>query len=504
MIRKKFSGWEKFIKNFSVTFIGNGKILYYYKNPKNRKITYGKVDFWGNKKRLFLTSATSLILITGLLLYNLHGSPAPARSYDLTRIIEKKTGYENGGNLSLFKLEGDKKTPLKRLENIRDINDKPTLTRLTLLNNRKKNTDSGLESTKNFVKRIPESKKWTNGSYGNFVAESIEKLNLSLQFRKNPQIKDDFSQELRDALSKDNNPANTALSVSDDRYSEIIKDKFNLKKEYLGTSIEDFESITLKRVAMFSSDSVYTPESNQHKVKIHTYRVKRGDSIGALARKFGVSAATIGGSSKSIFNLDEIWVGMKLVIPSMDGILKKIKLGETLAMIANTYKISLDKIIRSNGFEDPDNIPVGRLVFLPNIKPKNLFSGFIWPVRGKINSWYGWRRHPILKRRHLHEGLDIKAKYTRIRAAKSGKVVYSGWMGAYGKVIIIAHPGKFKSLYAHNSRLFVRVGQHVRQGQWIARSGNTGVSTGPHLHFEIWKNNSHTNPIKYLRKRRYY
>ena len=95
----------------------------------------------------------------------------------------------------------------------------------------------------------------------------------------------------------------------------------------------------------------------------------------------------------------------------------------------------------------------------------------------------------------------MQSRYQLIRSTKYGKVTYAGWMGKYGKVLIIAHPGGWKSLYGHLSKIIVKKGQYVKQGQFIARSGNTGYSTGPHLHFELIKNGRHKNPYKYLRLR---
>ncbi|WP_432664114.1 M23 family metallopeptidase [Wukongibacter baidiensis] len=123
----------------------------------------------------------------------------------------------------------------------------------------------------------------------------------------------------------------------------------------------------------------------------------------------------------------------------------------------------------------------------------------IWPVGGKITSPFGYRKHPITRRRHFHKGIDIANKTgTKIIAAGSGIVTYAGWNGGYGKVIIVAHGYGYKSVYAHNKENLVNVGDRVTKGQEIAELGNTGRSTGPHLHFEVRYNGQHIDPLNLL------
>jgi len=124
-----------------------------------------------------------------------------------------------------------------------------------------------------------------------------------------------------------------------------------------------------------------------------------------------------------------------------------------------------------------------------------------WPAPGyyKITSPYGYRTHPILKKKKLHTGIDIAVPSgTAIVAANAGKVIYSGYNGGYGNTVIIDHGGKISTLYAHNSKLLVKVGDEVEKGKTISKSGSTGLSTGPHLHFEVRENGQHVDPMKYL------
>ncbi|MGD9154622.1 MAG: peptidoglycan DD-metalloendopeptidase family protein [Bacillota bacterium] len=133
-------------------------------------------------------------------------------------------------------------------------------------------------------------------------------------------------------------------------------------------------------------------------------------------------------------------------------------------------------------------------------KGKLLGSGQLsWPVRGRISSPFGWRLHPILKRRKYHTGIDFAVpRGTPVKAADGGVVLVSGWRGGYGNFIAIDHGKGISTCYGHNSRLLVRAGQRVKKGQKIALSGSTGLSTGPHLHFEVRVNGNPVNPLGYL------
>jgi len=130
-------------------------------------------------------------------------------------------------------------------------------------------------------------------------------------------------------------------------------------------------------------------------------------------------------------------------------------------------------------------------------------GGFIKPIAGPITSPYGWRVHPIFKSRTFHSGVDIGGPFNgAVQASNAGKVIYVGWYGGYGKVVIIDHGlyngAKITTLYAHLNSWNVSVGQYVSRGQVIAREGTTGYSTGPHVHFEVRVNGQTKNPLSYI------
>jgi murein DD-endopeptidase MepM/ murein hydrolase activator NlpD len=120
-------------------------------------------------------------------------------------------------------------------------------------------------------------------------------------------------------------------------------------------------------------------------------------------------------------------------------------------------------------------------------------AGYVWPVHGVLTSGFGWRWG------RMHEGIDIAVSNgTPVVAAASGTVILAGWMGGYGNLVVVDHGGGVSTAYGHNTSVAVGVGQHVAQGQLIAYSGNTGHSTGPHVHFEVRINGSAVDPMGYL------
>lgn len=123
----------------------------------------------------------------------------------------------------------------------------------------------------------------------------------------------------------------------------------------------------------------------------------------------------------------------------------------------------------------------------------------LWPVKGLISSTFGYRLHPVTGQWRMHEGLDIAAAYaTPICAAGGGVVIHAGEKGAYGYTVIIDHDYGLKTLYAHMSKILVQPGSRVGKGEHIGLVGSSGVSTGPHLHYEVWRDGSPVNPVDYL------
>ena len=271
--------------------------------------------------------------------------------------------------------------------------------------------------------------------------------------------------------------------------------------EKLEEHSEQDEEIKNKLLGITSNNSKNSLGNTKGKNKI-SYKVKPGDTLSHISKKFNISVESIAGSS-GIGAPDSISVGQTLKIPPKEGFYYKVKKNERLGDILGKYKVGLGKVLEENPNMDADLLETGDEIFLLGAKPSNLFYGWLIPVNSRIiTSGYGWRRWP---RRAFHKGLDLKAFYTRVRASKGGVVTFAGRLGGYGKVVVLEHAGGYRTLYAHLSRIYVRKGMRVSQGRSLGKSGNTGYSFGPHLHFEVSRSGKHINPrglIKGLRYRR--
>ena len=125
-----------------------------------------------------------------------------------------------------------------------------------------------------------------------------------------------------------------------------------------------------------------------------------------------------------------------------------------------------------------------------------------WPVSGHLSSRYGSRLHPVLEERRFHTGVDISVPTGNpVKTTANGIVSFAGWAENSGIVVVIEHGRGFSTAYAHNRKALVTVGQRVVRGDPVALSGSTGISTGPHVHYEIWKNGRHTDPAGFLARR---
>lgn len=204
-----------------------------------------------------------------------------------------------------------------------------------------------------------------------------------------------------------------------------------------------------------------------------------------------------------------------------------IKRGDNLYQIGKRYNVPPEVLKRFNKIDDVSGLRVGQRIYIPRrgeqsrdarrfgtraktppasgsgaeLKRKvraqakrNAKLNFVWPLsRIKLTSRFGRRNGKP------HEGIDLAAKQgTPIRAAEAGRVIHSGRLGAYGNVVILKHTGDYRSVYAHARKLYVRKGQFVEKAERIAEVGMTGRTTGPHLHFEITRNEVPKDPLLYL------
>ena len=123
-------------------------------------------------------------------------------------------------------------------------------------------------------------------------------------------------------------------------------------------------------------------------------------------------------------------------------------------------------------------------------------AGLLWPVPARVSSGFGMRLHPLLGFMRFHRGIDLKASWgAPIVAAADGRVAMAGWGGGHGRQVQIAHAGGIATSYSHMSRIAASPGQLVRQGQVIGYVGSSGLSTGPHVHYEVSRNGRPVNPV---------
>lgn len=243
------------------------------------------------------------------------------------------------------------------------------------------------------------------------------------------------------------------------------------------------------------------PKTELPELYYFTHIVKQGDMVGIIAKEFGVSQDAIISLNK-LRNTRTLQIGQILKIPSINGILYTAKKGDTPEKIADQYRISLEKVALANNIAD-NTIAPGAVLFLPDAKLDWVtiqeINGDLFrkPLRGRyyISSRYGWRDNPFSGKRTFHNGIDMATSQgTPIYAALDGQVIRTGYDVTYGNYVIVSHHSGYQTMYAHMHTILTTRGKHVTTGTRIGTVGNTGQSTGSHLHFTVYKNRSTINP----------
>jgi len=269
--------------------------------------------------------------------------------------------------------------------------------------------------------------------------------------------------------------------------------------------IPEGESDVLLTTASISSVSEPETITKTRILLCDSYMVQSGDNISTLATNFGLNQDTIISVNKITYTR-LLQAGKPLKIANQDGVFHTVKNGENLSAIAEKYKANTEAIKTANELFS-DKVVTGTELFIPGARldwsKLQEINGdlFIWPVYGAITSYYGWRRDPFNRsRRHLHNGIDIKGNTgTPIRAAMAGRISAVGYDSVFGNYVIISHHSGYRTLYGHMSAITTKTGSYVQQGDRIGLVGNTGQSTGPHLHFTVYKNGATINPRALMR-----
>ncbi len=255
-----------------------------------------------------------------------------------------------------------------------------------------------------------------------------------------------------------------------------------------------------------AADSVV--DSNSSIITYQTYRVKAGDMIGFIADAFDVTQDTI----ISVNNIKQsrlIQPGQYLKIPSMPGIIYTVKKnGETPQTIAEKYKVNAEKCASANYVSLDTELKAGTSLFVPDAEldwaTRQEINGDLFkkPLHARywLSSNYGWRNSPFnAGARTFHGGIDMAVSAgTPIYAALDGTVTAVGYNATYGNYVIITHHSGYKTLYGHMKSTACRKGNFVYTNTVIGYVGSTGMSTGPHLHFTVYKNGKTINPLTVL------
>jgi len=298
-------------------------------------------------------------------------------------------------------------------------------------------------------------------------------------------------------------------------YDELLAEVDEYKKsiEELDESIEASEKeydekveLLKIRLRVMYENSDFTYVDTLFESKSITDFFERLELISAIGKRDKEIIESIKEAKRDIAYKKQLAIGQKKQVQLMaDKSLETINsLTASRANLDSQIKEINSRLKRIENEEDKLIRESNALVSqIKNLQSSSSYAGgsMTWPCpsSSRISSYYGNRLHPILKKYKMHTGIDISAgRGTSIVAANNGTVMMAGWQNGYGYTVVLDHGGGITTLYAHCSKILVSKGQSVKAGQTIAKVGSTGMSTGPHLHFEVRKNGSTTNPLKYV------
>lgn len=234
------------------------------------------------------------------------------------------------------------------------------------------------------------------------------------------------------------------------------------------------------------------------------YKVVAGDTISGIAQAHDLKSDTLL-TYNEIKRSRALQIGTTLKVPNQDGLLYTVKKDDTLVALAEKFEIPMEDIQKVNRMETEALVQDTKL-FLPGARLNNAalkeINGDLFrpPVRNyRLTSYYGYRRDPFTGSRSFHNGIDMAAPLgTPVYAPMDGVVTATGYSNGTGNYIVVRHHGGYSTLYGHLSSIDAVPGEKVKVGAMIGRVGNSGYSTGSHLHFTVYQNGRTINPIYVL------
>jgi murein DD-endopeptidase MepM/ murein hydrolase activator NlpD len=238
-------------------------------------------------------------------------------------------------------------------------------------------------------------------------------------------------------------------------------------------------------------------------LRTSAYTVQGGDTLSGIAQRFGLAMDTLI-SFNGIQEARALKVGSQLALPNANGLKYRVRRGDSLEGIARRFGVALNDLLDWNSLESSLIVP-GQELFIPGARLSehelNRVFGrlFILPARGRLSSRFGVRGDPFTGVSRFHNGIDLAGRVgTPVMAAMSGRVSMVGFNPNYGRYVILSHAEGFQTLYGHLDGFQVRRGARVKQGELIGSMGNSGYSTGSHLHFAIFLRGEPVDPSRYL------
>lgn len=281
----------------------------------------------------------------------------------------------------------------------------------------------------------------------------------------------------------------TVVAGQNSQTMSLLEGHYNLGAAAIGgPEVAVIDGSALVAETPYSGDA-YNDFNFNNSGQISTYVVREGDTLSTIAKMFGVSVNTIAWAND--IKGGRITPGQQLVILPISGVSHKVAKGDTIQSIAKKYKADLGDILAYNGLTSDSKLSVGDTVIVPDGEVTTIVTS---SSGSNVSAPSGYYRHPVPGARksqgiHGHNGVDLAAPNgTPVLAAAEGTVIIarsSGYNGGYGLYIVISHANGTQTLYSHLSTVNVSVGSRVSKGEVIGRVGNTGKSTGPHLHFEV-------------------